>query len=109
MRMRILVLGGDGYLGWPTAMYLSAHGHDVGVLDSGVRRQYDHELGSGSLVPIESLRTRTKTWTDLRGREIAGSRGDVMDANFTSDAVRQFPPDAIVHFAEQRAAPYSMI
>ncbi len=61
--MRILVLGGDGYLGWPTAMYLSARGHDVGVLDNGVRRQYDHELGSGSLVPIESLRTRTKAWT----------------------------------------------
>ena len=58
--MRVLVLGGDGYLGWPTAMYLSARGHDTAVLDNGVRRQYDHELGSGSLVPIESLRTRVE-------------------------------------------------
>ena len=81
--MRILVLGGDGYLGWPTAMYLSAQGHDVGLLDNGMRRQYDHELGSGSLVPIESLRTRTKTWTELTGREIACYLGDLMDADFT--------------------------
>ena len=107
--MRILVLGGDGYLGWPTAMYLSARGHDVGVLDSGVRRQYDHELGSGSLVPIESLRTRTKTWTELTGREIGCYLGDLMDADFTYDTIREFAPDAVVHFAEQRAAPYSMI
>ena len=56
--MRIMVLGGDGYLGWPTAMYLSSRGHDVAVLDNAVRRQYDEELGSGSLVPIESLRTQ---------------------------------------------------
>jgi UDP-sulfoquinovose synthase len=91
--MRILVLGGDGYLGWPTAMYLSRHGHEVAVLDNAVRRQYDHELGSGSLVPIESLKTRVQVWEELTGKRIEVFHGDLCD----------------VHFAEQRAAPYSMI
>ncbi len=107
--MRILVLGGDGYLGWPTAMYLSARGHDVGVLDNAVRRQYDHELGSGSLVPIESLQTRVRTWQALTGKQIENFHGDLNDADFTYQAIRDFGPDSIVHFAEQRAAPYSMI
>ena len=107
--MRILVLGGDGYLGWPTAMYLSSHGHDVGVLDNAVRRQYDHELGSESLVPIESLRTRVQAWKEVTGHEIPVFHGDLTDADFTYDAVRTFGPESIVHFAEQRAAPYSMI
>ena len=107
--MRILVLGGDGYLGWPTAMYLSAQGHTVGVLDNAVRRQYDEELGSGSLVPIESLRTRVKAWERVSGELIEIFHGDLCDADFTYDALRIFHPDAVVHFAEQRAAPYSMI
>src|SRR3954452_12959638 len=107
--MRILVLGGDGYLGWPTAMYLSARGHEVGVLDNAVRRQYDHELGSSSLVPIESLHTRVKTWQELTGKQMPLFHGDLCDADFTYDAIKRFEPDAIVHFAEQRAAPYSMI
>jgi UDP-sulfoquinovose synthase len=107
--MRIMVLGGDGYLGWPTAMYLSARGHDVAVLDNGVRRQYDEELGSGSLVPIESLRTRVKAWAEITGAELTCYHGDLTDADFTYDSVRSFRPDAVVHFAEQRAAPYSMI
>lgn len=107
--MRILVLGGDGYLGWPTAMYLSARGHDVGVLDNAVRRQYDHELGSASLVPIESLATRVRAWEEVSGRTIANYPGDLMDAERVFEVVREFAPDTIVHFAEQRAAPYSMI
>jgi UDP-sulfoquinovose synthase len=107
--MRILVLGGDGYLGWPTAMYLSARGHDVAVLDNAVRRQYDHELGSGSLVPIESLRTRLRVWEETTGRRIESFQGDLTDADFAYDAIRRFGPESIVHFAEQRAAPYSMI
>jgi UDP-sulfoquinovose synthase len=107
--MRILVLGGDGYLGWPTAMYLSAHGHTVGVLDNAVRRQYDEELGSGSLVPIESLKTRVKAWERVAGERIEIFHGDLCDADFTYDAIRTFRPEAVVHFAEQRAAPYSMI
>jgi UDP-sulfoquinovose synthase len=107
--MRIMVLGGDGYLGWPTAMYLSAQGHSVSVLDNAVRRQYDEELGSGSLVPIESLKTRVRAWQRVSGERIDVFHGDLCDADFTYDALRTFRPDAVVHFAEQRAAPYSMI
>jgi UDP-sulfoquinovose synthase len=107
--MRILVLGGDGYLGWPTAIYLSGKGHDVGVVDNSVRRQYDEELGSGSLVPIETLHNRVRAWREVSGKSISIHHGDLLDADFTYDVIRTFEPDAIVHFAEQRAAPYSMI
>ncbi|HEY1489107.1 MAG TPA: NAD-dependent epimerase/dehydratase family protein [Micromonosporaceae bacterium] len=107
--MRILVLGGDGYLGWPTALHLSEVGHEVGVVDNFVRRQYDVELGVDSLVPIESLETRLATWTEVSGRTIDSYVGDLCDADFTYRVIREFAPDAVVHFAEQRAAPYSMI
>jgi UDP-sulfoquinovose synthase len=107
--MRIMVLGGDGYLGWPTAMYLSSLGHDIAVLDNAVRRQYDEELGSGSLVPIESLKTRVTTWKQVSGQRIEIFHGDLCDADFSYDAIRSFRPEAVVHYAEQRAAPYSMI
>ena len=107
--MRILVLGADGYLGWPTALHLSAAGHEVGVLDNFARRGYDRELGVGSLVPIESFDTRIRAWREVSGRSLKPYIGDLTDAKFTTDAVRDFRPDAIVHFAEQRAAPYSMI
>jgi UDP-sulfoquinovose synthase len=107
--MRVLVLGGDGYLGWPTALHLSHCGHDVGVLDSFVRRQYDHELGTQSLVPIEPLDVRVQTWRERSGRLIDMFVGDVLDARFVYQTLREFRPDAVVHFAEQRAAPYSMI
>jgi UDP-sulfoquinovose synthase len=107
--MRILVLGGDGYLGWPTSMYLSSQGHHVGVLDNAVRRQYDEELGSASLVPIETLKTRVQAWQEVSGKEISTFHGDLLDAELLYQVIGDFVPDAIVHFAEQRAAPYSMI
>ncbi len=107
--MRILVLGGDGYLGWPTALHLSQCGHDVAVADNFVRRQYDLELGVESLVPIESLHTRVRVWRELAGKTIDVFVGDLTDADFTSGMLRAFRPEAVVHFAEQRAAPYSMI
>jgi UDP-sulfoquinovose synthase len=107
--MKILVLGGDGYLGWPTALHLSAAGHDVAVLDNFARRGYDFEMGTGSLVPIESLQTRIKVWRDLSGSSIECYIGDLNDADFTYHVVRDYGPDTIVHFAEQRAAPYSMV
>jgi UDP-sulfoquinovose synthase len=107
--MRILVLGGDGYLGWPTAVHLSECGHDVGVADNFVRRQYDHELGVQSLVPIEPLAVRVRAWREVSGKQLATFVGDLTDAEFTYRMIREFRPDAVVHFAEQRAAPYSMI
>ena len=107
--MRTLVLGGDGYLGWPTALHLSEQGHDVAVVDNFARRQYDFELGVGSLTPIENLQTRIRVWEEVSGRTITAYVGDLTDAEFTLETVRSFRPDTIVHFGEQRAAPYSMI
>ena len=107
--MRILVLGADGYLGWPTALHLSAAGHEVGVLDNFARRGYDGELGVESLVPIRSFEERVQAWREVSGKTLTPFVGDLCDAEFTTRAVREFAPDAIVHFAEQRAAPYSMI
>jgi UDP-sulfoquinovose synthase len=107
--MKILVLGGDGYLGWPTALHLSAAGHDVAVVDNFARRGYDFEMGTGSLVPIEPLQSRIKVWHDLTGHSMACYIGDLNDADFTYHVVRDYGPDTIVHFAEQRAAPYSMV
>jgi len=107
--VKILILGGDGYLGWPTALHLSEVGHYVAVLDNFARRGYDFEMGVDSLVPIESLQTRIRVWHELTGQEIASYVGDLTDADFTYHVVRDFRPDAIVHFAEQRAAPYSMV
>ena len=107
--MRILVLGGDGYLGWPSALHLSAKGHDVGIADNYVRRAYDLELGVESLVPIESPTERIGAWKELTGRDIELFYGDLTDATFTHRMVKEFRPDAVVHFAEQRSAPYSMI
>jgi UDP-sulfoquinovose synthase len=107
--MRILVLGGDGYLGWPTALHLSEAGHEVAVADNFVRRHYDNELGVESLVPIEPLQTRIAVWAGLTGKKIGMYVGDLTDPVFTYHIIRDFAPQAVVHFAEQRAAPYSMI
>ena len=107
--LRVLVLGGDGYLGWPTALHLSDRGHDVAVLDNFARRGYDDELGVCSLVPIEDLTTRVAAWEEHSGKRLATYVGDLLDAEFVYATLREFAPDAVVHFAEQRAAPYSMI
>ncbi|HEY0805960.1 MAG TPA: NAD-dependent epimerase/dehydratase family protein [Pseudonocardiaceae bacterium] len=107
--MRVLVLGGDGYLGWPTALHLSDVGHDVAVLDNFVRRQYDHEMGVQSLVPIEPLQIRLDAWEQVSGKRLPAFVGDLTDGAFVLETLREFRPDAIVHFAEQRSAPYSMI
>src|ERR1035437_8909142 len=107
--MKILVLGGDGYLGWPTALHLSEVGHDVAVADNFSRRGYDYEIGVESLVPIESLQTRIRAWRELTGKDIGYYIGDLCDPGVTYKIVRAFGPEAIVHFAEQRAAPYSMV
>ncbi|MGD0320011.1 MAG: NAD-dependent epimerase/dehydratase family protein [Acidimicrobiales bacterium] len=107
--MRILVLGGDGYLGWPTALHLSQRGHDVGIVDNFVRRQYDHEMGVESLVPIRQLHHRLGVWEQVSGLRIEAFVGDLTDAPFVERTLDRFEPEAVVHFAEQRSAPYSMI
>src|SRR5437764_9873199 len=106
--MLILVLGGDGYLGWPTALHLSALGHEVAVNDNFARRGYDEEMGVESLVPIATLDERVATWAEISGKEIKTYVGDLCDAAFVHQMVADFRPDTIVHFGEQRAAPYSM-
>ena len=107
--MRVLVLGGDGYCGWPTALHLSARGHAVGILDSFVRHLWDQELGIESLTPVRPLRERLALWEALTGDRLPVFVADTQDHDALAAAVADFAPDAVVHFAEQRAAPYSMI
>ena len=107
--MRILVLGGDGFCGWPTLLYLSQQGHTVAQVDNLVRRAWDVELGADSLSPIATLNERIVTWRELTGKTIASYVGDLQDYAFISQVIRDFAPEAIVHYAEQRSAPYSMI
>ena len=107
--MQILVLGGDGYLGWPTALHLSRAGHDVAVADNFARRGYDREMGVDSLVPIAPLHRRVERWEEVSGKRLDLFIGDLTEAAFVSDMVGRIRPDAIVHFAEQRSAPYSMV
>jgi UDP-sulfoquinovose synthase len=107
--MRIAVLGGDGYCGWATALYLSNRGYSVAIVDNFLRRQWDHEVGAETLTPIRPLSERIRTWREVTGKVIDVFVGDVMDYDFLSATVKEFKPEAIVHFAEQRAAPYSMI
>jgi len=107
--MRVLILGGDGFCGWPTALHLSARGHEVAIVDNGSRRRIDEELGAGSLTPIASLEARTAAWREVSGRTIAVHDLTVgKDFDALVDLLKAFRPDGIVHFAEQRAAPYSM-
>jgi UDP-sulfoquinovose synthase len=107
--MRILVLGGDGYCGWPTSCYLSSRGHQVGIVDNFIRRLWDFEVGAPTLTPLRTLEERVRTWKDVSGKSIAVFVGDLRDYDFLGRVVEEFKPEAMVHFAEQRAAPYSMI
>ena len=107
--MKIAVLGGDGFCGWATALYLSRKGHTIAIADNFARRQWDHELGAQTLTPIRPLAERLSVWQQLTGNVIESYVGDVTDYEFLSSMVSSFEPDAIIHFAEQRSAPYSMI
>jgi UDP-sulfoquinovose synthase len=107
--MKIMVLGGDGYCGWATALYLSSREHSVAIVDNFIRRQWDFELGAQTLTPILPLSDRVRAWSQLTGRTIDVFVGDATDYDFLLSAVKSAEPDAIVHFAEQRSAPYSMI
>jgi len=107
--MKICVLGGDGYCGWATALYLSKKGHTVSIVDNFIRRQWDYELGAQTLTPIQPLADRLRVWRDLTGETIEVFSGDVCDYDFLASVMESFQPDSVVHFAEQRSAPYSMI
>jgi UDP-sulfoquinovose synthase len=106
--MRVLILGGDGYLGWPTAMRFSGRGHHVGIVDNYARRRWVEEAGSHSLTPIVTLEERIAAWKDVAGKTIDSYLGDISEGNFVADVVREFEPDAIVHYGEQPSAPWSM-
>lgn len=107
--MRVLVLGGDGYCGWATALHLSRRGYDVGILDSLVRRHWDRQLLIDTLTPIAPVETRLQCWRNLTGIAIDLYIGDLTDYGFVESSVKRFQPDAIVHFGEQRSAPFSMM
>jgi UDP-sulfoquinovose synthase len=107
--MRVLILGGDGYLGWPTAMYLSRRGHEVAVLDNYFRRQACTKLDREPLIQVPNLNRRAALWEASSGRRVTVDIGDVCDYPFLIKVFRQFEPEAVIHYAEQPAAPYSMM
>ncbi|RRJ86978.1 NAD-dependent epimerase/dehydratase family protein [Gulosibacter macacae] len=107
--MKIAILGGDGFCGWPTALHLSNVGHDVVIVDNLSRRRIDEELGAESLTPIASIEERVATWQELTGKQLRFESIDVaQDYDKLVNFIRDEELDAMVHFAEQRAAPYSM-
>jgi UDP-sulfoquinovose synthase len=107
--MRVLILGGDGFCGWPTALYLSRIGHEVTIIDNLSRRNIDNELEVSSLTPIRSMSERIRVWEEVTGKQISFWRFDVATQyDRLLAALLKFNPSAVVHFAEQRAAPYSM-
>jgi len=107
--MRILILGGDGYLGWATAMRFSNRGHDVHVVDNYLRRTAHQEAGTDSLTPIlGSLPERVAAWKDVSGKEIGVTEGDLCDWAVTERVFGDFRPEAVVHYGEMPSAPYSM-
>jgi len=106
--MRILILGGDGYLGWPTALHFSARGHEVSVVDNFSRRRWHEEAGTGSLTPIADLEPRLAAWKEISGREIRSYVGAIEDGDFLDSIVAETMPEAVVHYGQQASAPYSM-
>jgi UDP-sulfoquinovose synthase len=107
--MRVLILGGDGYCGWATALHLSARGHEVVVYDNFIRRRWDDELGVSTGTPIASLEERVEAWQAISGARIACEVGDICNASFLEGVFRRQLPECVVHFGEQRSAPFSMI
>jgi UDP-sulfoquinovose synthase len=107
--MKVVVIGGDGNCGWATALYLSERGHEVAIVDSLIRRHWDLTLGFDTLTPIALIGKRVERWHQLTGKKIALFIGDITDYPFVQHFMRAFEPEAIVHFGEQRSAPFSMI
>ncbi|EFI34219.1 NAD-dependent epimerase/dehydratase [Desulfonatronospira thiodismutans ASO3-1] len=109
MKKRVLILGGDGFCGWPTSLYLSQQGYEVTIVDNMSRRMIDIELGCDSLTPISSIFKRIDRWKELTGKDIDFYNFDISrNYHRLLTLLKEFEPDTVVHFAEQRAAPYSM-
>jgi UDP-sulfoquinovose synthase len=106
--MRVLVLGGDGYLGWPTALRFSDRGHEVAVVDNFSRRRWHLQQSTDSLTPILTLEERVDAWREVSGRDIAVDVGDIEDGDFIDRVVADFLPEVVIHYGEQASAPYSM-
>lgn len=107
--MKVLILGADGYLGWPTAMYFSNRNHKVVAVDNYFRRTAAVELDSESLIPTPNLLQRAKIWQETTDNEIKVHIGNITDYDFISDIFNKYKPEAVIHYAEQPSAPYSMI
>lgn len=107
--MKILILGGDGYLGWPTAMYFSRKGHEVAVIDNFNKRKWELEVGAKPLMPISTLHERIKLWREVAEKEINMYIGDLTDNHFVHKVLEEYKPEAIIHYGEQPSAPFSMI
>ncbi|MFN5854563.1 MAG: UDP-sulfoquinovose synthase [Pseudanabaenaceae cyanobacterium] len=107
--MKVLVIGGDGYCGWATALHLAQRGHQVGIVDNLIRRHWDNEIGVATLTPISSIHQRVNYWQGLSGQKIDLYIGDITNYDFVRNVFREFEPDSLVHFGEQRSAPFSMI
>lgn len=109
VNVKVAILGGDGFCGWPTSLYLSDQGHEVIIVDNQSRRAIDEELGAQSLTPIASIEERLAAWKEITGKEIGYRNFNVaQDYDQLLDFISTERPDAVIHFAEQRAAPYSM-
>jgi UDP-sulfoquinovose synthase len=107
--MRVLILGGDGYLGWPTALRFSARGHEVSVVDNFSRRRWHTEHGTASLTPIGELDERIAAWREISGEQIRSYVGAVEDGDFLDEVVAETKPETVVHYGQQASAPFSML
>lgn len=107
--MKVLILGGDGYLGWPTALYFSNRGHEVTVADNYFRRNASLEMDCESLIPTPNLIRRGAIWKNISGKKVEVELGDVTDYNFLLSLFQRHQPDTVIHYAEQPSAPYSMM
>lgn len=107
--MKVLVVGGDGYCGWATALYLANQGYEVAIVDNLIRRNWDQLLGVDTLTPIAPIQKRLDKWFALTGKKIELFLGDITNYAFLEQTFKKFTPESVVHFGEQRSAPYSMI
>lgn len=107
--MKVLILGGDGYLGWPTAMHLTAKGHKVGVVDNYLRRRICREEDAEPLFKVPNLQERVRIWESVSGYKVKIFIGDLAEFDFISEVFKKFLPEAVIHYAEQPSAPYSML